>query len=159
RAFLALLRRERVDLVYVNSTVSLGAVLAARLAGIPVVWHLRELFADIGGELQVPRLLQAAVRWLISALPDLLIPHSRATAASVLGARATRAAVLPNTLADTFAAQAPSRAAAREALDITPDTWVLGLPGTLRPSKGQLFVLESCSDWLREHPEALVLVT
>jgi glycosyltransferase involved in cell wall biosynthesis len=36
------IRRERVDVVLVNSTVSVAAVLAARLAGVPAVVHARD---------------------------------------------------------------------------------------------------------------------
>lgn len=45
-AVLALLiRRRRIDLVYTNTATILDGALAARLCGIPHVWHLREAVA------------------------------------------------------------------------------------------------------------------
>lgn len=41
RQYLAL-RRAKPDLVHLNSAVMFSSALAARLAGIPVVWHVRE---------------------------------------------------------------------------------------------------------------------
>lgn len=39
-------RREKVDVVYVNTTITIFAGVAARLAGKPVVWHVRELLEN-----------------------------------------------------------------------------------------------------------------
>lgn len=40
-----LMRRERTDLVYTNTATMIDGALAARLCGIPHVWHLREAVA------------------------------------------------------------------------------------------------------------------
>jgi glycosyltransferase involved in cell wall biosynthesis len=40
-----LLRRRRIDLVYTNTATILDGALAARLCGVPHVWHLREAVA------------------------------------------------------------------------------------------------------------------
>lgn len=43
-----LLRRERVDLVHTNTGVICSSALAARLAGLPHVWHIRDWFQEFG---------------------------------------------------------------------------------------------------------------
>ncbi|WP_373533159.1 glycosyltransferase family 4 protein [Vampirovibrio sp.] len=40
------IRREKINLVHTNVTVSLEGALAAALAGVPHVWHIRELFME-----------------------------------------------------------------------------------------------------------------
>ena len=160
RSFLALMRNNKIDLVYVNSTVSLAPVLAARLGRIPVVWHLRELFAEVGGELRVPRLLRPCVQRIVERLPNRVLANSRATAQNVLGEQSGNTAkVLFNMLSDAFLDNLPSREEARLHMGCGANDWVLGIPGTLRPSKGHLFLLESCAGWLRDNPQVKVLVS
>lgn len=160
RSFLALIHGNKIDLVYVNSTVSLAPVLAARLGRIPVVWHLRELFADVGGELQVPKILRPCVQCIIRHLPTRVLANSRATAKNVLGERSGNVVtVVFNMLSDVFLNNLPSREEARLHMVCGANDWVLGIPGTLRPSKGHLFLLESCAGWLRDNPQVKVLVS
>ncbi len=54
RGFVRLIRQASPHLVYVNSLVSLAAAVAARKCDIPCIWHIRELFDDVGGEMRVP---------------------------------------------------------------------------------------------------------
>lgn len=43
-----LMRRRAYDLVHTNTGVVIGGALAARLAGIPHVWHFREVLSEFG---------------------------------------------------------------------------------------------------------------
>ena len=43
------LLRERIDLVHTNTGVILSPGLAARLAGVPHVWHIRDWFQEFAG--------------------------------------------------------------------------------------------------------------
>jgi glycosyltransferase involved in cell wall biosynthesis len=43
-----LIRDERIDLVHTNTGVVVSPALAARLAGVPHVWHIREWFGEFG---------------------------------------------------------------------------------------------------------------
>ena len=45
----AILRRERIDLVHTNTGVILSPGPAARLAGVPHVWHIRDWFQEFAG--------------------------------------------------------------------------------------------------------------
>jgi glycosyltransferase involved in cell wall biosynthesis len=41
-----LIRQRRIDLVYTNTGVMVSSALAARLAGVPHIWHIREWFQE-----------------------------------------------------------------------------------------------------------------
>ena len=41
-----IIKRERIKLVYLNSSVQLTSALASRLAGVEIVWHVREIMPD-----------------------------------------------------------------------------------------------------------------
>jgi glycosyltransferase involved in cell wall biosynthesis len=68
-----LMRRLRVDIVHTNTAVIMAPALAARLAGVPHVWHVRETFAEFG------RLWPFLSRF-IRATSRRVIANSRATA-------------------------------------------------------------------------------
>ena len=71
-----LIRRLRVDVVHTNSLKSdvIGG-LSARLAGVPVVWHVRDrIAADY-----LPRAAVVAFRWLCRAVPRGVIANSGST--------------------------------------------------------------------------------
>lgn len=47
------IRAHRIDLVHTNSLVSFEGAIAAKLAGVPHVWHIRELFEDYNPRFQL----------------------------------------------------------------------------------------------------------
>jgi glycosyltransferase involved in cell wall biosynthesis len=74
------LRRLRPDIVHTNSLKSaLYGGVAGRLAGTPVVWHIRDRIADDYLPTPAVRLVHAAAR----VLPSAIIANSRATLATL----------------------------------------------------------------------------
>jgi glycosyltransferase involved in cell wall biosynthesis len=124
-ALARLARARGVALVHTNTSVTLGGAAAARLARVPHVWHVREIYAGF------ERFWPAYRRLLLSA--DALPCVSQATRAQ-LGATA-RAHVLHDGLALT-PARAP-RAAARAALGLPADAFVVAILGRISSWKGQ----------------------
>ena len=61
----ALLRKHNADLVHLNSLILMPVALGAWLAGVPVVWHVREAVVD--GHIGLRRRL---LRWLVERLAD-----------------------------------------------------------------------------------------
>lgn len=57
-----LMRRERIDLVHANTVTVFPAAFAARLAGVPLLWHIHEIVPDRPGR----GLLHLLVRTLAS---------------------------------------------------------------------------------------------
>lgn len=71
------IRREKINLVHTNSTVSLEGALAAAVAGIPHVWHIRELFMEPSPKFHMV-LGRHLSRWLIARFSDQVICISEA---------------------------------------------------------------------------------
>ena len=120
-----LARARGVRVVHTNTSVTLGGAAAARIARVPHVWHVREIYAGF------ERYWPAYRRLLLSA--DALPCVSQATRAQ-LGDDA-KACVLHDGLA-----LQPARArrdAARAALDLPADAFVVAILGRISSWKGQ----------------------
>lgn len=133
-----LLRRE-VALVHSNTWTVMSGALGARLAGIPHVWHIREILRDMGG------LKPALVTFTVRNARRLLC-ISQAVAGQFAG-RAAAGAV--RVIYDGLPLPGDVDRAAAEALrrrcGIAPDERVVGLVGRLHPQKGQADLLRACA--------------
>lgn len=129
-----LVRTRDVALVHTNTSVTLGGAAAARLAGVPHVWHVREIYA--GFERAWPvyrRLLRTA-----AALPCV----SEATRAPL--GDTPRARVLHDGLA--VAPVRAGRAVARAALGLPGDAFVVAILGRISAWKGQDVLIRALAD-------------
>jgi glycosyltransferase involved in cell wall biosynthesis len=150
-AFVLLFRRLRPDLVYVNTLMSVAAVIAARVAGIPAIWHVRELFEDVGGEIRWPLGGRPLVRALVRRLPARIVCISQAVKNNVLGpTHCPKAQVIYNPLAESYFEHPWSASEARAKLGLPQDAFVVGLPGTLRPVKGHEFFIDAAAQLLED---------
>ncbi|MDP1847981.1 MAG: glycosyltransferase [Solirubrobacteraceae bacterium] len=123
---LARLARARdAALVHTNTSVTLGGSAAGRVARIPHVWHLREIYTGF------ERYWPAYRRLLLSA--DALPCVSQATRAQ-LGDTA-KASVLHDGL--PLVPARAERGAARAALDLPADAFVVAILGRISSWKGQ----------------------
>jgi glycosyltransferase involved in cell wall biosynthesis len=120
-----LARKRDVGLVHTNTSVTLGGAAAARIARVPHVWHVREIYAGF------ERYWPAYSRLLRSA--DALPCVSEATRAQL--GPAARARVLHDGLPMT--PRRAERAAARAALDLLADAFVVAILGRISSWKGQ----------------------
>jgi glycosyltransferase involved in cell wall biosynthesis len=115
------LRALRPDLVHTNSLkAALYGSLAARLAGVPVVWHAHDRIADDYLPSAAVRLVRGCARWL----PNAIIANSAATLA-------------------TFCTGAPPAVIIPSPVDVTTSDpirdgrFTVGIVGRLAPWKGQ----------------------
>jgi glycosyltransferase involved in cell wall biosynthesis len=120
-----LCRARDVALVHTNTSVTLGGAAAARLAGIPHVWHVREIYAGFD------RWFPAYRRLLLTA--DALPCVSRATCEQFGGAPA--AFVLHDGLA--FEPRPVDPREARAKLGLPEDAFVCAVLGRISGWKGQ----------------------
>ncbi len=112
----------RAAIVHSNTSVVLSGALAARLAGRPHVWHVREIYSRFGALWPIyRRVLETA-----SALPCV----SAATAAQFRSA-----AVIHDALA--FVPAPPPRPEARAALGLPVEAPVVAVLGRISDWKGQ----------------------
>jgi glycosyltransferase involved in cell wall biosynthesis len=118
-------RRGGVALVHTNTSVTLGGAAAARIAGVPHVWHVREIYAGF------ERWFPAYRRLLLTA--DVLPCVSAATCEQF---DADPAAV---TVRDGLAVapERADRAASRSALGLPADAFVFAVLGRISGWKGQ----------------------
>jgi glycosyltransferase involved in cell wall biosynthesis len=122
----ALIRSRGVAIVHSNTSVVLGGAAAARRAGVPHVWHVREIYSRFGRAWPVYR------RLLLGAAA---LPCVSAATAEQFGGRSDRVHVIHDGLA-VAAIRAP-RAAARAALELPPDAPVIAVLGRVSDWKGQ----------------------
>lgn len=126
------LRRLRPDIVHTNSLKSaLYGGIASRLAGVPVVWHIRDRIAEDYLPLAATRLIRAMVR----LVPSAVIANSQSTldALPSLGERA-RVIHSPVAIADCSRPQLERPAA---------EGLCVGMVGRIAPWKGQHVFLEA----------------
>lgn len=145
----------RPDVVYVNTAASLAGILSARRNHLPRVWHLRELFADVGGEMNAPRLLHGVVQRSFAALADRTIVNSRAVAVNMLHEGAANCEIVPNGVEAGFFNDRRTKEECKIFFQLPNNIQTLGVPGSLRPMKGHEFFFEALKelgiinfDWL-----------
>ena len=158
-AFESLVEEVAPDVVYVNTVVSLAGAIAARRRDVSCLWHLREMFADIGGEMHAPSWAVPLVRWIIRGHADRLVANSTATAHNLLGHSASDVTVVPNAVQSNFFDEGRTQMEARAVLDLEPGSTLIGVPGTLRPMKGHPFFFEAVTPLLRVREDLRVAVT
>jgi glycosyltransferase involved in cell wall biosynthesis len=141
-----LVRRRGVALVHTNTSVTLGGSAASRLAGIPHVWHVREIFSGF------ERFWPAYRRLLTSA--DALPCVSQATCAQFGGD--PRARVLHDGLG--VDPRRADRATARAALALPEDAFVCAILGRISSWKGQDVLIRALADAALAPGRALALV-
>jgi glycosyltransferase involved in cell wall biosynthesis len=124
-ALTRLVRRRRVAIVHSNTSVILGGAAVSRLAGVPHVWHIREIYARFGTAWPAYRRLLAGA----AALPCV----SMATAAQF--GPDTPVRVIADGLA-VDARRAP-RDQARRVLGLPLERPVIAVLGRISDWKGQ----------------------
>jgi glycosyltransferase involved in cell wall biosynthesis len=133
------------DVVYINTLVDYQFALASKERGIPCIWHIRELFSDVCGEMVLPPIGgKWYVRRELARLATIIVVNSDAVSGNICGHRLIGKTVkIPNCVDPIFfnPANIP-REQLRSELGIPQSSFLIGVPGTLRPVKGHSFFLE-----------------
>jgi glycosyltransferase involved in cell wall biosynthesis len=117
------LRRLKPDLVHANSLkAGVYGSVAAKLAGVPMVWHVRDRIAED----YLPRPAVLAVRGLISRLAGGVLANSEATISTLSRRDRDRGWVIPDSVEPS--PRAPS---------VDADVTTFGMLGRIAPWKGQ----------------------
>ena len=155
------IRQLRPSLVYVNTLTGLSGALAAKWCHVPCIWHIRELFDDVGGEMHDPWPGgRKAVRWCLESLADRVVVISRAVWENVLGSScAGKTVLIPNAVEDRFFELTLTREEARRQLGLPMERPIVGVPGTLRPVKGHEFFLQALPGVVASVPSVLAAIT
>jgi len=160
RLFEKTFARAGVDIVYINSLVSLSAALAAKRCNLVTIWHLRELLSDIGGEMHAPRLIgRHLIRYILQHFCTQVVCISKAVEYNLLGDHhSANTQIIPNAV-DRIYFEKKNKKEAREALGLPAKLPVIGIPGTLRPLKGHGFLFRSAKKILRVHPSTIIAIS
>ncbi|HLK56413.1 MAG TPA: glycosyltransferase, partial [Chthonomonadaceae bacterium] len=149
-----LMRSRQVDLVHTNSLKAdiLGGI-AARLAGVPVIWHVRDRIADD----YLPALAARGFRLLCRLLPHYIIANSHATLQTLStpphgGAAVIHSGVVRSSLRVVHdGVPDPVLSASSEVGGRSP---VIGLVGRISPWKGQHIFISAASAVVKRYPTA-----
>ena len=147
------MRARGAQIVHANSLkADLIAAAAARLAGIPIIWHVRDRIAED----YLPPLAARVFRLLCRTIPTFVIVNSNATLQTLELPRKRRARVIYNGVVhdglppEEFDAIPPE-------VEVTSD-WgeqpLIGLVGRISPWKGQDIFLRAAARVVQRFPRA-----
>jgi glycosyltransferase involved in cell wall biosynthesis len=142
----AFFRERAVSIVHTNSMKAhVVGGLAARLAGLPLVWHLRDSLHPSS----LPQPALGVMRWLAGALPNRLVCVSKSVARDALGPeRMQLARIVYDGLNDDCFPQA-GEASTLDCGD-APRIWKVGIAGRLCAWKGQHLFLEAAAKLIEQ---------
>lgn len=147
----ALLREHEADLVHLNSLTLAPVALGAKLAGVPVVWHVRE--AVVHGHLGLRRRL---LRWLIEMLADEAIFICKDNRLR-LGIRRKGVVIYNFVDFERFDRSLPGLPV-RSELGIPANAKVILLLGGVSRIKGTLELVEAMVKVRRQIPQAVAVI-
>jgi glycosyltransferase involved in cell wall biosynthesis len=162
RGFLDLYKEVQPDVIYINTLVSAAAARAAKQYGAPLIWHIRELYSDVGGEMFVPAGFfgRQFVSRFVRRHACLKIAISRSVAENILGSiDGPELEIVSNAVRDDYFTNTLSVEDARTQLGLPMDVPVVGVPGTLRPMKGHAFLLASAMAIRSRIPNVHIIIS
>jgi glycosyltransferase involved in cell wall biosynthesis len=141
-------RRLRVAFVYVNTSVAVSGALGGRLAGVPVMWHLREFFAG-------PRVVSWVLHRAFEICTDLLICNSEALRLHVLQRTHglnSKSRVVYNAVRST-STHGAGDSNFRKELGLDTETVLIGMVGRITRGKGQEILVEAAALLKDKYPK------
>jgi glycosyltransferase involved in cell wall biosynthesis len=136
-----LVRDRGIELVQVAGLVTLQPVVAARMAGVPLVWQL----VDRGG----PALIRALAASFVRRWADAIMVAGRTLGTSYFGPSGARQPYLvyyPPVDTDRFARAPDARMETRARLHIPQHALVVGTVANITPSKGLEYFIQAASE-------------
>ncbi len=134
-----LIKEREFDIVHTNTGAVWGGSLAARWAGVPHVWHVREI-------VESPEALSHFMAWQVGTFSDRIVAISTAVARHLtdLNPRgANKISVIPNAVDTERFSPSVDGSALRLEWGIPPDEMLVGVAGRVHPWKGQDVLIEA----------------
>jgi glycosyltransferase involved in cell wall biosynthesis len=142
-------RKMEIDLIHTNSLKAdiIGGI-AARIAGIPVVWHVRDRIETD----YLPKIVVRVFRLLSQNLPDFVIANSSATLATLhLDKKRKGTPVDAN---GRVVHDGCNVVSIKDGSEVSKTTVRIGLIGRISPWKGQDIFIKAAALLKAKHPEA-----
>jgi glycosyltransferase involved in cell wall biosynthesis len=148
------IRAHKIDVVHTNSLKAdiIGGV-AARLAGRPVIWHVRD---RIEGD-YLPRRVVRAFRWLSRVVPNYVVANSAATLRTLRLGKRVRGTSIPSGIEVRAKTAVVPDGTDLGTLAETPNSRSLcrvGLVGRISPWKGQHIFIQAAALVNQRFPHA-----
>ena len=143
-------RARGVSMVYVNTIVAVAGPIGGKLAGVPVLWHIREILA-------MPRPVRWTLHRVLSICADRIVCISKAVRDSLLKEApglAGKSVVVYNAVSVAENNGIGSQIGLREELGVPPDAPLVGTVGRITHWKGQEILAEAAGLLLEAHPDA-----
>ena len=148
--FQAFLKEICPDIVHLNTSVLLPCAAGAQKAGVPVVWHVREII----GKHPYSR---SAIVSFIESKADVVIATSQ-TVRNQFSPK-TKVRVVHNAVDPVrFSPERISQREARQMLDLPDDRPIVGILGGVSPFKGHFVLFEAARQVVQSCPAALFLI-
>jgi glycosyltransferase involved in cell wall biosynthesis len=142
-------RSRRVALVYVNTFVTVSGAIGGKLAGVPVLWHIREI-------LSMPRPMRWLLHKMLRLCADRVVCISRAVRDSLLKEApnlAGKSVVVYNAVSVAGSNGVAPDIGLREELGVPQSALFVGMVGRLLHWKGQEILAEAAALVLQHHPD------
>jgi glycosyltransferase involved in cell wall biosynthesis len=137
-------KQQRIDLVYSNTAVIFEGALAARLAGVPHIWHIHEIFKP--GNLTRPVLPLWLIKRLIRSLSQCVVFESHASRRTFEAGRPDEhSTVVHNCVRFPVPVSHEDPAEARMRLGFDKDDQVVGFVGQFSERKNPLLLVRAAA--------------
>jgi glycosyltransferase involved in cell wall biosynthesis len=148
-AIRSMARSRKAALVYVNTIVAVSGAMGGRLAGIPVLWHIREIVT-------MPRPIRWTLHKLLGLCSRRIVCISNAVRESLTSEAprlSRKTTTLYNGVAVTQNIRFKSGAGLREELSIPEGVPLVGMVGRVSHWKGQEILAEAAQLVLQSYPD------
>jgi glycosyltransferase involved in cell wall biosynthesis len=142
-------RKRGVAMVYVNTIVTVSGAIGGKLAGVPVLWHVREILA-------MPRCIRWALHKTLRLCADRIVCISQAVRESLLKEApqlAGKSVVVYNAVSVAASNGQVQGVSLREELGVPLGAPLVGMVGRITHWKGQEILAEAAGLVARSHPD------
>jgi glycosyltransferase involved in cell wall biosynthesis len=142
-------RSRNVALVYINTIVTVSGAIGGKLAGVPVLWHVREILA-------MPRPIRWVLHKVLSVCADRIVCISNAVRDSLLKeapALAKKSVVVYNAVSVVASNDVGQAMGLREELGVPQNAPLIGMVGRITHWKGQEILAEAAGLVLQNYPD------
>jgi glycosyltransferase involved in cell wall biosynthesis len=147
----------RSELVYIKTAIGLCAVVAAKKAGLPCIWNMREEPSHVGGELRMPGLLRSLLPVFIRRHAQTRVFNNNAVLERMVY-HPKNGKMIPIGVKDPIGDRKTTVAGSRRKLRLSIKDKINGVPGGLRPVKGHEWFIKSTTGLLTEREVLSVAV-
>jgi glycosyltransferase involved in cell wall biosynthesis len=138
-------RARGVAMVYINTIVTVSGAIGGKLAGVPVLWHVREILA-------MPRPVRWAIHKTLSVCGDCIVCISEAVRDSLLREE-PRLAKKSVVVYNAISVAGGNGIGLRKELGVPQAAPLVGMVGRVTHWKGQEILAEAAGLLLQTHPD------